>query len=266
RRSASSSKQTIAGRSSRTTCSTCCPASGSASVRRCERRVGMLACEALGPDGARVDGFSFDGERTVTYNGAQPVDAGIRILLELPPTDDPGWLVPGVFYGENRAEACTVVYPRFTAGRVDIDRMESDAWSFRADRCATPAVFARGGGLMTCEQSAAGQAGVGFAYVDGRPVLRLHFPFREEPLRYDGSETPASADVRTHRWQPGDTAHLTVRVVDDARVLRESVAPAAGTAWVSVEEAADLAAWGLYRWHYRSEERRVGTARSCRRA
>jgi len=220
----------------------------------------VLEFEALHADGSRVDGFEFAHDGLVlhvTYTGTNPVDAGIRLELALGATDDPDWLIPGVFYGENRPAACTRIYPRFTPGRIDVARMESDAWSFRADRCATPAVFARGGGLLTEEQSAVGQAGVGFAYVEGRPVLRLHFPFREEPLRYDGSETPAPADVRTHRWQPGDTAHLTVRVVDDARVLRESVAPAAGTAWVSVEEAADLAAWGLYRWHYKPDPPRL---------
>ena len=42
-----------------------------------------------------------------------------------------------------------------------------------------------------------GQSGVGFAYRDGRPVVWLDFPYREEPLRYDGSETPAPPDVRT---------------------------------------------------------------------
>ena len=93
-----------------------------------------------------MDGFEFDGALTVTYRGAEPVDAGIRVEVELPPTDDPRWLVPGVFYGENRPERCTRIFPRFTPGRVDVERMESDAWSFRADRCATPAVFARGGG------------------------------------------------------------------------------------------------------------------------
>ncbi|MDQ4030449.1 MAG: hypothetical protein M3168_05350, partial [Actinomycetota bacterium] len=118
----------------------------------------MFAARALAPDGSTVDGFSFDGALTVTYEGAEPVDAGIRVELELAPTDDPRWLVPGVFYGENRPERCSRIYPRFVPGRVDVERMESDSWSFRADRCATPAVFARGGGLLTTEESPLGQA------------------------------------------------------------------------------------------------------------
>jgi hypothetical protein len=219
----------------------------------------MLTPRALAPDGSTVEGFAFDGALTVTYDGDRPVDAGIRVELELPPTDDPRWLVPGVFYGENRPEACTRIYPRFVPGRVDVARMESDWWSFRADRCATPAVFARGGGLLTTEVGPLGQSGVGFAYRDGRPAIWLDFPYREEPLRYDGSEAPAPPDVRTHRWQPGERVELAVSVVGDdhVHVLRDLCAPSDDPGWVSVEEAAGLAAWGLYRWHYRPDPPRL---------
>ncbi len=222
----------------------------------------MVAARALAPDGSEVDGFVFDGALTVTYMGAQPVDAGIRVELELPATDDPQWLVPGVFYGENRPEACTRIYPRFVRGRTDVERMESSAWSFRADRCATPAVFARGGGLVTSERSPLGQSGVGLAYRDGRPLIWLDFPYREEPLRYDGSETPAPPDVQTYRWSPGESVALEFRRCDGdwRRALRDLVPEGTRSheaAWVSVDEAAALAAWGLYRWHYRADPPRL---------
>jgi hypothetical protein len=220
----------------------------------------MFTPRALAPDGSRVEGFEFAGALTVTYRGVEPVDAGIRVEVELPASDEPAWLVPGVFYGENRADGSTRIYPRFTPGRVDVERMESDAWSFRADRCATPAVFARGGGLATSETSPVGQSGVGFALRDGRPVIWLDFPYREEPLRYDGSETPQPPDVRTHRWEPGERVHLTFSETDGnwRQVLRTpSNTVLQGIAWVSVEEAAELAAWGLYRWHYRADPPRL---------
>src|SRR5215210_7077599 len=159
-------------------------------------RAGMLVARAVAPDGTSVGGFTFDGALTVTYNGDDAVLAGIRVELELPATDDPQWLVPGVFYGENRPAGCTRIFPRFVTGATDLERMESSSWSFRADRCATPAVFARGGGLVTTEVSPLGQSGVGFAYRDGRAAIWLDFPYREEPLRYDGSETPAGPDVK----------------------------------------------------------------------
>jgi len=221
----------------------------------------MLDCEGLDRDGAPVAGFAYENGR-VTYRGAAPVDASVRLSLRLPPTDDPQWLIPGVFYGENRPENCTRVFPRFTP-HVDVGRMESNAWSFRADRCATPAVFARGGGLITRELSKVGQAGVGFAYHDGAPTIWLDFPYREEPLRYDGSETPRPADVKTHRWSPGDTFDVDVRETDgnwrEHLKARDDLSQAA---WVSVEEAAALAAYGLYRWHYKSGPARLIETRS----
>ena len=146
----------------------------------------MLVCSALAPDGSALDGFTYDGQRTVRYDGAEPIDAGIRLSLELPRTDDPQWLVPGVFYGENRPEACARIFPRFTPGRVDVGRMESGAWSFRADRCATPAVFARGGGLLTTERSPLGQSGVGFAYRDHTRTRRVPLGLILRPV-LDGS-------------------------------------------------------------------------------
>jgi hypothetical protein len=222
----------------------------------------MFAPRALAPDGSAVEGFSYEGALAVRYEGGEPVDAGIRVELELPATDDPGWLVPGVFYGENRVEACTRIYPRFTPGRVDLARMESDAWSFRADRCATPAVVARGGGLRTTETSPLGPSGVGLAWRAGRPVIWLDFPYREEPLRYDGSETPAPPDVRTYRWAPGERVDLVVEANDGdwRRALRasdDSSLAEGGAAWVTVEEAAALAAHGLHRWHYRPDPPRL---------
>lgn len=223
----------------------------------------MPASRALAPDGSPVEGFRFAGSR-VMYEGAEPVDAGIRVELELPEVSEPSWLVPGVFYGENRPESCTRIYPRFTPGRTDVERMESDAWSFRADRCATPAVFCGDRGLLTSEVSPLGQAGVGFAWRDGRPVVWLDFPYREEPLRYDGSETAAPADVRTYRWTPGETVELDVRE-GDLSSLRPAE-PFVDPGWVSVEEAAELTAWGLHRWHYRPDPPRLLETASFDRA
>lgn len=223
----------------------------------------MLACSGLAADGSPVEGFAFDGV-TLSYTGVTPVDASVRLSVQLSETDDPGWLVPGVFYGENRPAEAVNVCPRFTPGHVDVGRMESDSWSFRADRCATPAVFARGGGLVTRELSPVGQAGVGFAYRDGAPTIWLDFPYREEPLHYDGSNEPAPPDVRTHRWRPGDTVRLDVTVTDGdwRRALRASGKLSQAAAWVSVEEAAALAAYGLHRWHYKPGPPRLIETRS----
>jgi hypothetical protein len=222
----------------------------------------MLACSALAADGSPVDGFEWDGT-AVSYKGIIPVDASVRLSLHLPATEDPQWLVPGVFYGENRPERCTRMFPRFVRTGISPGLMESSAWSFRADRCATPAVFARGGGLVTRELSPVGQSGVGFAYRDGAPTIWLDFPYREEPIRYDGSNTPAPADVKTHRWTPGERVELDVSVNDgDWRSALRPRGELSQAAWVSVSEAAALAAYGLHRWHYKADPARLIETRS----
>ncbi|HZQ81506.1 MAG TPA: hypothetical protein VFB25_05985 [Gaiellaceae bacterium] len=223
----------------------------------------MPRCRALAPDGREVDGFRFDGA-TVTWTGDEPVEAGIRVEVDLPVADDPKWLVPGVFYGENRPASCTRIYPRWTPDHVDVDRMESDAWSFRADRCAIVAVLTDGAGLRTSETSPLGQAGVGFAQRDGARHIWLDFPYREEPLRYDGSNDAAPADVQTYRWRPGESVTLDYAVLDHGdhrRLVHEPAPPFADPGWVSVGEAAELAAYGLHRWHYKpSPPRLIETA------
>ena len=186
----------------------------------------MLAARALAPDGSPVDGFRFDGALTVTYDGAEPVDAGIRVELELPRDGRPALARAGRLLRREPVEACTRIYPRFTPGRVDVARMESDAWSFRADRCATPAVFARGGGLVTTrgEPARPVRASASPTATAGRCIW-LDFPYREEPLRYDGSETPAPPDVQTYRWQPGERVELAFAQNDgDWRARSRAVA------------------------------------------
>ncbi|MEU0370707.1 hypothetical protein ABZ070_10655 [Streptomyces sp. NPDC006283] len=216
---------------------------------------------------------SYRAELTVRHEGTLPVEAGVRVELRLGTSDDPGWLIPGAFYGENRRADCTRSYPRYAPEYAEADAdptgLTASAWSFRADRCATPAVFARdrhgGAALALDETGTLGRQGVGFALLPGDlPALRLHAPYREEPVSYYGSDTPRPADTPLHRWSPGEEHILrfTAHLVDAdphayAPVLRAlhtaAPAPERGAAWVGVDEAAALCAAGLHRWHYRAD-------------
>jgi hypothetical protein len=174
-----------------------------------------------------------------------------------------------LFYGENRWPDSQRRYPRFTPDGSNPSTLESDAWAFRADRAATPVVMAwdehGGAGLLSEETSALGQSGLGLALEGGRAVLRLHFPFREEPVSYDGSEVPGPAVETAALFAPGVAVELSYWLYllgpdrhSYAAVLRQLTEQrrAQGrrrVAWVGIEEAAALCAWGLYRWHYRPE-------------
>ena len=197
--------------------------------------------------------------------GEAAVDAGIEVRLRLGPTDDPRWLIPGLFYGENRPAASRARYPRF--GAAGEDPCTAPAWGFRVDRAAIPVVWARdarhGVALATREQGPLGLNGLGFALAGGHPELRLAFPYREEPVSYDGSPEPGPPDRPTHRWRPGEAISLAFSVYRTpstpyawAPVLEDLRDELAGDSslrpWLAPDPAAALAAEGLLRWHARS--------------
>src|SRR6266511_1625327 len=147
----------------------------------------MFAAKALAPDGSTVDGFAFDGALSVTYTGDAPVDAGIRVEVEVPATDDPQWLVPGVFYGENRPEQCTRIYPRFVRGCKDVERMESDTWSFHAGRLRER----RGADDVRGEPARRVRRGLLAPRRPARDLARLPLPRGAAPLRRLGDACAA---------------------------------------------------------------------------
>ena len=239
--------------------------------------------EVLTPDGTRGDrAFTAshrwgvpkaDGIRsldvTVRHDGSRAVERGVRVAIELP-TDagPPHWLVPGLFYGENRPPACRRIFPRYERGIRDADAMVSETWAFRADRAATPAVIGWSGGRMvgvaTDPVTELGPAGIGFEGTAERTAVWVDLPWREEPIAYRGDERADPAEVRSHRWRPGDEVRVRLEVAtagDDRHAyvpfLRHRWERGRGrpVPWVNVESAAALAADGLLRWHYRPEHR-----------
>lgn len=242
----------------------------------------MLRIEALAPDGT-VDSSGFelehrlrDGDDGLTelvlevrYRGQAPARRGIRIGLELATDGEPPhWLIPGLFYAENRPIGCRRRFPRYERGTRDPDGMTCETWSFRADRAATPAVFGWSGGRMamiaTDERSAIGPAGIGFEGSAERTAIWVDLPYREEPIAYRGYDRPHPPEVRMHTWRPSEAATVTLRLaLGDADrhayapILRRLHARSAGAPrpWAGIEGAAELAADGLLRWHYRPEHR-----------
>ncbi len=146
----------------------------------------MLVPSALAPDGSAVDGFRFDGAR-VTYEGERagrrrhPLRAraaGCRTIRD--------WLVPGVFYGENRPRGLHAHLPALHAGR---HRRRADGVRLvelpRRPLLDARRLRRRPRPRSPRERSPLGQAGVGFALRDGRPrrLARLPLPRGAAPLR-----------------------------------------------------------------------------------
>ncbi|WP_127819210.1 hypothetical protein [Microbacterium sp. CPCC 204701] len=217
-----------------------------------------------------------DGDRhvvAVRFTGTRPVEAAVRVTVAAGGASDPWWLIPGLFYGENRPAANDRLYPRFEAGAGSAEQhaaFVSDEWHFRSDRAATPVIFtwpapgAPGLALSAEPVTPLGLTGIGFALRDGVAELSATFPAREVPVTYYGDGTPRTAEVQRHRFEPGDAIELSVRVHalgpdrhDYARVLRglreASVAASPLRPWIDVPTAAVLSADGLLRWHYDPE-------------
>lgn len=190
---------------------------------------------------------------------------GIQVALGLD-GEARRFMVPGVFYGENRPLACDVRFPRFDPIE-KVDSLTSDHWAFRADRVSHVAVFgwtdSECVALATDEQSALGLSGLGFSAKPSGELL-LNFPAREEPVTYVGHDAPAPPEILLHRWQAGEIATLRFTIFVGppdphaySSVLRTLYLVGRSrhelNPWMPVEEAAALAAEGLYRWHYRPD-------------
>jgi rhamnogalacturonyl hydrolase YesR len=201
----------------------------------------------------------------VVNRGTEPFTGHLRLAVGLSDAPDPWWLIPGLFYGENRPEGCERRFPRFAVGANDPAGMVSDHWSFRADRAATPAVFAWGAEagvvILTSETSECGLTGVGFAHSGATATAHVTFPFREDPVTYYGSADPRPSETGRYVWKPDQPVRLGAsfgRIGADrhgyAPVLREVYEQGRQLypvwPWMPVAEAADIAAEGLVRWHY----------------
>ncbi|MDF2509005.1 MAG: hypothetical protein K0Q52_2864, partial [Microbacterium sp.] len=52
---------------------------------------------------------------SVRFDGSEAVTAAVRVSVTVPGTAAPWWLIPGLFYGDNRPAENDRPYPRFEA-------------------------------------------------------------------------------------------------------------------------------------------------------
>jgi hypothetical protein len=121
------------------------------------------------------DGFTraFELQISLVSHDAKADGLGIQVALALD-GDARRFLVPGLFYGENRPLACDVRYPRFDTEQADGDSLAANHWSFRADRASHPVVLGWTDtecvALAVEERSALGLNGIGFT-AQGQPAV-----------------------------------------------------------------------------------------------
>lgn len=212
----------------------------------------------------------FDVRFTIRYTGNEPGRFNLRFSGDLKGGGRPDWLIPGLFYKENRLENNTRIYPRYDFRCGDPQKMVSDYWSFRSDRAALPAVFAwndhHGAALCTDETSSVGITGLGFCGNGSKTSIWLDFPFREEPVTFIGYQKPGPKDIQTYEFRPGEEIRFNVKIYASS-ADRHSYDPFVRqiyqfhkrryplNPWLGLDEAAALTAHGLFHWHYDAKYR-----------
>lgn len=213
----------------------------------------------------------FEVSLEVSWSGRESVHAGVRVPFRLPVAPEPAWLIPGAFYGQNRPQDCPRPYPRHHPEAAGTgEGLVSYHWSFRADRAAVAAVFAWGSagcaGLATEEYGPFGLNGLGFSGRGEDALIWLDVPYREEPVRYIGDPELTTPAVTDGDWSPRARIKVRYQVLVGPtdrhayrsllRALYERRRPANRLRpWMEPASAAELAAQGLERWHFRRLER-----------
>ena len=100
----------------------------------------------------------------------------------------PRWLVPGVFYKDNRPPGSHQRYPGFSPDKQVLEEFISPYWSFASERTATPCVFCWTDNyslyIGTRARFDGIESGLLFEGSIGRAMLGVCIPWREEPIRH----------------------------------------------------------------------------------
>jgi len=206
-----------------------------------------------------------DGWWKVHWNLNPGESFAVGCELELPPSADPFWCIPGLFWGDNLLDSCPQYYPRFDALLEEPSRFRSSYWEFDVWRASQPLVAVHdGSGWVILEVAPAGHAGsaslksgVGFAYRDGIPRLRASLPANERPYRpvghdytgpIKGTHFPAAAEIC--HWSlrvlriPGERRELLSFLEEQYHIATALEFPANPTVHASVTRDA------LMKWHH----------------
>jgi hypothetical protein len=222
------------------------------------------------------DAGSLDGltAKIFVQNATAPMQLRVTAELVLSGEAEPRWMIPGLFYGENRHPACKRTYPTYSDLNRDLRRFLSNSWAFRSDRAATPLVCAWTYGCFAWlatesnfgrgpeAPSGVGTSGLRLSCEDGQPVLGGDFPYQEAPVKYSFCHDDKNEPEEVFLFLPAGTvlqAQVQVgiapsRMDEYARVIRgwylanQDANPVASA--VPSDFCEHAAHTGLLRWHY----------------
>lgn len=209
--------------------------------------------------------------------GPEGFSGVVALVLALPDAaQPPWWLLPGAFYGDNRARGGAQRWPCW--GEDADGEFVSPAWDFALDRTAAPLLIAHDGSAWRgldwtphyqVSGAAAGrsvwgdsepQVGLGLTWSNGSGELRLNVPANEAPRRHARNPHHQATDRRLD-LPPGASIQFAVGVWDQIgpressagilRTVSEELSvehPAHLPA--TVTELADAASHGLLAWHW----------------
>lgn len=206
-------------------------------------------------------------------NSAEDMAMRLIARLELPGEADPEWMIPGLFYNENRVRDCQRIYPAWSEIHRDPDKFLSNHWSFRADRAAMPVIFCQThnllaylagqeySGLSDDGLTGNGIASLGISNEEGVPVLTYQVPYVEEPVKYSycrEDRTRAEATFLTLEKNVAFSTTFEIGLQPPGEEQREKIYRALYLGlWManplrpklSSAEVERLAIDGLLRWH-----------------
>ncbi|MCC6547087.1 hypothetical protein IT570_07950 [Candidatus Sumerlaeota bacterium] len=232
---------------------------------------GRITAAAEGLDALRVE--------MRVENAVDEMRIRVSAQMILTGEADPRWLVPGVFYGNNRPPGSTRVYPTYSEINRDLRKLVSNNWALRSDRAATPLVCAWTYGCFgyvstqgvfgrTRENpEGVGMTGLHFGSEEGQPTLGVDFPYREVPVKFSFCHEDKIEPEETFVVLPKATPMVTTflagidqpdlhahgRVVRYLYYADEKENPPAKAA-APLEEQEQVAHAGLLRWHFDSRQ------------
>ncbi|MCX6377182.1 MAG: hypothetical protein NTU88_14325, partial [Armatimonadetes bacterium] len=108
----------------------------------------------------------FDWHFRIANLGEDIVECSAHIRFNVVDTGVPRWMIPAMFYKDNRPANCVRMYPRYSFDENKPGEFVSSYWAFRSDRSSCPAVFCWTDNFTSCVATPAsfgGEiSGVGF--------------------------------------------------------------------------------------------------------